>query len=419
MGRKRRWKRKGETKDRQNPRTRARRARTYVARLGSVHVDVVGNDVTIEIRARQVLSRVQRRRRKCRAGTGNDTTRLFVVGHPGQRQFSPVDKSDTAVSSSRRPRWRIRLRARRFSLASMSTHRVATMTRVRRCLEEAKGGLELAWRVDVAAALQRMCERASSSAAASSSTARTSPPAPILPVEVTGYTTPALADIGRASLRVRFTSPDASQHPTGGLILGIRRHPDERFLPAVAAAPGDRGPDRHGATRESLAELVIMARPLHENEDEASASEIDGDDSGGIRTLARGVAVTSVDDETLRDWARVGHASAEVIILRRVTDFHLGLNAHRWLKIRMRQIADGAESLAVTEASTVSRDSRAETLEAFLRGTGFELDPSGRVRPRPPDASFLFEHWGAGGNTGISGQVTGYEGELVAMKRPP
>ena len=84
--------------------------------------------------------------------------------------------------------------------------------------------------------------------------------------------------------------------------------------------------------------------------------------------------MTSVDDETLRDWARVGHASAEVIILRRVTDFHLGLNAHRWLKIRMRQIADGAESLAVTEASTVSR-ARAETLEAFLRGTGFELDP--------------------------------------------
>ena len=100
------------------------------------------------------------------------------------------------------------------------------------------------------------------------------PPAPILPVEVTGYTTPALADIGRASLRVRFTSPDASQHPTGGLILGIRRHPDERFLPTRRRRrAGDRGPDRHGATRESLAELVIMARPLHENEDDASASK--------------------------------------------------------------------------------------------------------------------------------------------------
>lgn len=301
----------------------------------------------------------------------------------------------------------------------MSARRVATVTRVRRCLEEAKGGLELAWRVDVAAALQRMCERASSSAAASSSTARTSPPpAPILPVEVTGHTTPALADIGRASLRVRFTSPDAAHHPTGGLIIGIRRHPDERFLPAVAAAPGDRGPDRHGSTRESLAELVLMARPLHEAEDDAAAAEIDGDASGGIRTLAGGVAVTSVDDETLRDWAQVGHSSAEVIILRRVTDFHLGLNANRWLKIRMRQIADGAEALAATEASSVARDFPS-TLEAYLRGTGFALDPSGLVRPRPPDASFLFEHWGAGGNTGISGQVTGYEGELVAMKRPP
>ena len=149
--------------------------------------------------------------------------------------------------------------------------------------------------------------------------------------------------------------------------------PTSDFSPPSPPRAGDRGPDRHGATRESLAELVIMARPLHENEDDASASEIDGDDSGGIRTLARGVSVTSVDDETLRDWARVGHASAEVIILRRVTDFHLGLNAHRWLKIRMRQIADGAESLAATEASTVSRDSRAT----------LGVPPRHRVRARP------------------------------------
>ena len=37
---------------------------------------------------------------------------------------------------------------------------------------------------------------------------------------------------------------------------------------------------------------------------------------------------------------------------------------------------------------------------------------SGEVVPRPQDASHVFEHWGAGGNTGISGQVTGYEGEV-------
>ena len=240
MGRKRRWKRKGETKDRQNPRTRARRARTYVARLGSVHVDVVGNDVTNEIRARQVLSRVRRRRRKCRAGTGNDTTRLFVVGHPDNVGFRP-STSQTQLCRPRVVEVRIRLRARRFSLASMSTHRVATMTRVRRC-----------WRRRRAVSSSRGAStspRRYSACASERARARprpppppAPPPAPILPVEVTGYTTPALADIGRASLRVRFHLSRCITAPTGGLILGIRRHPDERFLPAVAAAPGDRGP---------------------------------------------------------------------------------------------------------------------------------------------------------------------------------
>jgi hypothetical protein len=50
--------------------------------------------------------------------------------------------------------------------------------------------------------------------------------------------------------------------------------------------------------------------------------------------------VTSLDDASLRSWLPVG-AKADIVVVRRVTGFHLGLNANRWLKIRMREIADG------------------------------------------------------------------------------
>jgi hypothetical protein len=138
------------------------------------------------------------------------------------------------------------------------------ITRVRRCAEEAKGGLELAWPADVALALQRLCkngppaphpvdaaQRGGSGSgggggpADTDAAAYTIPLMPPLFVEIMGHTTPAVADIGRASIRVRFCSPTTeettsaggaattSAHadrdtaltfpPTGGLLLGIRR----------------------------------------------------------------------------------------------------------------------------------------------------------------------------------------------------
>jgi hypothetical protein len=48
---------------------------------------------------------------------------------------------------------------------------------------------------------------------------------------------------------------------------------------------------------------------------------------------------------------------------------------------------------------------------ALLRRAGLRPDDaaSGFVSERPADAAHVFEYWGAGGNTGVSGQVTGFE----------
>ena len=323
--------------------------------------------------------------------------------------------------------------------------RSVAVTRVRHCAEEAKGGLELAWSFGVASAFQRLC-------AASTSSSR-------FGAEVTGHTTPAVADVGRGSLRVRFMRPhdgdDAlglRRFPTGGLLLGVRRsrsvsgsssedvlfarekseregsprrwvEPSHRFVPAIAAAPGKRGEDRHGESRDGLAELVVMARPLVID---ARDSETDGDvgfrDVGaGAKPTAAPRFVTSLDDAALRLWLPVG-APVELAVVRRVTGFHLGLNANRWLKIRMREIADGVAG-AVADARTredffapLDADD-ASFFEPFYRGTGLVLDPSGVVHDAPLGASYEFEHWGAGGNTGVSGQVTDFFGPKKENER--
>ena len=287
-------------------------------------------------------------------------------------------------------------------MASRASARVATVTRVRRCAEEVRGGLELAWPARVVAALAGQAERVASLGDA-------------LPAVVTGHTTPACADIGRGSLRVQFSPPPsahrAREPPEGGLIVGVRVAPHAGFLPAVAAAPGDRGPDRLGRSRAGLAELVVLARPTARPSTEAEL-------------------LTCLDDATLRAWAPEG-AEAEVAVLARVADFHLGLNANRWLKIRMREIADAAEPLARNLTAAREEENVEEGAEvvgvlngveggvrpeegghaALLRRAGLRPDDakSGFVSERPADAAHVFEYWGAGGNTGVSGQVTGFE----------
>jgi hypothetical protein len=78
-------------------------------------------------------------------------------------------------------------------------------------------------------------------------------------------------------------------------------------------------------------------------------------------------------------------------------------------------ILDGSSGCGrVHYEQTVSNDGGGgeDDIARLLENTGLVLDPSGVIWPRPPDASHVFEHWGAGGNTGISGQVTGHEREV-------
>ena len=102
-------------------------------------------------------------------------------------------------------------------------------------------------------------------------------------------------------------------------------------------------------------------------------------------------------------------------VLGRVTDFFLGLNAGTWLKVRMQQISEA--SLARVEAmepgaaalGLPAKDSSISVAEEggiaeLLEGTGLAVDDL--VEAPPEDSQWLFEYWGAGGNTGVSGQKT-------------
>ena len=70
-------------------------------------------------------------------------------------------------------------------------------------------------------------------------------------------------------------------------------------------------------------------------------------------------------------------------------------------------VVESAENVtaSVADARKSAPGARASTA-AFYRDTGLVLDPSGAVHDAPAGAAFEFEHWGAGGNTGVSGQVT-------------
>ena len=97
------------------------------------------------------------------------------------------------------------------------------VTCVRRCLEEARGGLELAWRGSVAAALQQHCQIITASPYKRHyDTCNNANAASVLKVTVEGHTTPAVRDIGRGSLRVRFDeceSETKAPPPVGGLVM--------------------------------------------------------------------------------------------------------------------------------------------------------------------------------------------------------
>ena len=178
---------------------------------------------------------------------------------------------------------------------------------------------------------------------------------------VMGHTTPNVADVGGASLRLRFADPLAE----GGYLLCVRPTQSSQWLPAIAGVPGERGPDDHGNFRPGLAELMVLGRPVHESPHE----------------------LTIVPHATLAQAFPAG-AELEVVVIERVTDFFLGLNAGQWLKIRIAQISDGG--LAYLR-STAAEDVETTAAEV-LAGTG--LQSTGINEPPPTDASYLHHFYG-------------------------
>ncbi|CAK0878163.1 unnamed protein product, partial [Prorocentrum cordatum] len=106
----------------------------------------------------------------------------------------------------------------------------------------------------------------------------------------------------------------------GGLLLALRAEGADGFLPAIAGVPGGQGLDRRGGSRAGLAECMVMARPLTGGKEEGS--------------------VTFLHVEALRCWLPEG-ARLDVVVLSRVTDFFLGMNAGTWLRVRIHDMRRG------------------------------------------------------------------------------
>eukprot|EP00931_Biecheleriopsis_adriatica_P123572 TRINITY_DN98628_c0_g1_i1.p1 TRINITY_DN98628_c0_g1~~TRINITY_DN98628_c0_g1_i1.p1 ORF type:complete len:287 (-),score=59.30 TRINITY_DN98628_c0_g1_i1:85-879(-) len=199
----------------------------------------------------------------------------------------------------------------------------------------------------------------------------------VLRGRVTGHTTPSVSDIGAASVRLRLSSQEASVPllPEGGYLLAVRIGREHQFLPVVAGVPGNKGLDRHGCSREGLAECCVIARPV----------------TDGTSTF--------LPDGVLQAWAPVD-ADMEVIVLARLTDFFLGLNAGTWLRIRIQELMTGGKAWIEQHAATVGEEKPSEDL---LAGTG--LVTSAEVSAGIEDSNELFQYWGGSGNAGVSGQV--------------
>lgn len=204
---------------------------------------------------------------------------------------------------------------------------------------------------------------------------------------VIGHTTPNLADIGGSSVRLRFDCRSTEGClQDGGYVFGLRPLPLHRvhnaafrWLPALAGVPGERGPDDHGNFRQGLAECLVLGRPIE----------------------GRPSAATFLHDAPLQEAYPTG-LLVEVVVLARVTDFFLGLNAGQWLKIRILQIANAGEQLLGKRYGVGPCREEAATLESVLEGSGFA--PCHRAEPPPEDASYLHHYYG---NFAVSSKAQG------------
>ena len=120
-----------------------------------------------------------------------------------------------------------------------------------------------------------------------------------------------------------------------------------------------------GNFRPGLAELMVIGRPVHESPHEL--------------TILPHPALTQ---------AFPAGSEVDVVVIERVTDFFLGLNAGQWLKIRIAQISDGGLACLRSAAGDDADVSAFDVLE------GTSLRPIGVAEPPPTDASHLHHFYG-------------------------
>ena len=198
-------------------------------------------------------------------------------------------------------------------------------------------------------------------------------------------------------MRLRFRVEGGDAVADGGYLVALQRSTlgsgrsiadsnlGNCILPAIAAVPGSKGLDRYEQTRVGLAECVVMSRAIQMSS--AGTPESDG--------------ITFLHNEALQQVFHVGDA-VDVHLIARVQEFFLGLNAGTWLKIRMQQISNAAQDHLQEHHASQLAATRSSTAEQVLRSGGLDIDRN--VELPPADAAYLFDHWGAGGNSGVSGQ---------------
>ena len=82
--------------------------------------------------------------------------------------------------------------------------------------------------------------------------------------KIVGYTTPALQDVGGASIRIQFDHD--FELNSGGYLLNLRSNNSLSGFPALAGVPGN-APDRAGIRRKGLAECIVLGKPARSDKD--------------------------------------------------------------------------------------------------------------------------------------------------------
>ena len=208
-----------------------------------------------------------------------------------------------------------------------------------------------------------------------------------LKANIEGYSTPAVSDVGGASVRIKFDNKNNNLDSfiSGGYLLGIRNNKNlnsQDFLPAIAGIPWEKGLDRDGKSRIGLGELMVLARPLNGKKD-----------------------VTFLPKKVLQELYPT-HSTVDIVLLKHCTDFFLGLNAGRWLMLRMSELCEKSSKFLINEEKTnidtnINEEVKFQTL---LNNSGISWDPTENPEDPEPDQAYLFHHYNLSGNGGISGQ---------------